>query len=98
MRPFLLVCLLFACLAAGQSDKPNAVRLTKFILGVENLDRSYAFYHALGLELENAKVLDKPSPLPEMFSKLVDVPAGTNFRNMMLKIPNEPFTLEVTEF
>jgi hypothetical protein len=28
----------------------------------------------------------------------VDAPPGTKFRNMMLKIPNTPFELEVTEF
>jgi len=33
-----------------------------------------------------------------MLLKLVDVPAGTKFRNMMLKVPNAPFALEVTEF
>jgi predicted enzyme related to lactoylglutathione lyase len=33
-----------------------------------------------------------------MLLKLVDVPAGTKFRNMMLKIPGAPFSLEATEF
>ena len=98
MRPLISACLLFTSLAAGQSSNPNAVRLTKFILGVDNLDRSYAFYHALGLELDNAKALGKPAPLPDMLLKLVDVPQGTKFRNMMLKIPNTAFELEVTEF
>src|ERR1035438_253170 len=94
-------CLLFAALTAGQAAEPaapNAVRLTKYILGVADLDRTYAFYHALGLDLENATALNKPNALPEMLLKLVDVPAGTKFRNMMLKIPNAPFELEVTEF
>ena len=102
MRPLSVsACLLFATLAPGQAAEPatpNAVRLTKYILGVADLDRSYAFYHALGLDLDNATALNKPNTLPEMLLKLVDVPAGTKFRNMMLKIPNAPFALEVTEF
>jgi catechol 2,3-dioxygenase-like lactoylglutathione lyase family enzyme len=96
-----LTCLLFATLTLGQAAEPtapNAVRLTKYILGVADLDRTYAFYHALGLDLENAAALNKPNPLPDMLLKLVDVPSGTKFRNMMLKIPNAPFALEVTEF
>jgi catechol 2,3-dioxygenase-like lactoylglutathione lyase family enzyme len=103
MRPLSVsACLLVAALAPGQVVQPatpNAVRLTKYILGVADLDKSYAFYHALGLELEkNGAALGKPSTLPEMLLKLVDVPPGTKFRNMMLKIPNAPFALEVTEF
>lgn len=90
------VCLVFSTVAAGQT--PNAIRLTKYVLGVADLDRTYAFYHALGLDLENATTLSKPNTLPEMLLKLVNVPAGTKFRNMMLKIPNAPFALEVTEF
>lgn len=99
---FLSACLLFAALAPGQTVQPvapNAVKLTKYILGVTDLDKSYAFYHALGLDLQNnAPALPKPNTLAEMLLKLVDVPPGTKFRNMMLKIPNAPFPLEVTEF
>src|ERR1700730_1908285 len=95
-------CLLFAGLAPGQAvqSTPNAVRLTKYILGVADLDRSYAFYHALGLDLQNnaAALTAKPNPLNDALRSLVDVPPGTKFRNMMLKIPNAPFPLEVTEF
>jgi len=101
MRPLFASLLLAAALVHGQTGQaaaPNAVRLTKYILGVADLDKSYAFYHALGLELENAAALGKPIPLPDMLLKLVDVPAGTKFRNMMLKIPNAPFALEATEF
>jgi catechol 2,3-dioxygenase-like lactoylglutathione lyase family enzyme len=96
-----VVCLAVLTLASGQTSRPasgNAVRLTKYILGVADLNRTYTFYHALGLDLENGKALTKPNPLPEMLLKLVGVPAGTKFRNMMLKIPNTPFDLEVTEF
>jgi predicted enzyme related to lactoylglutathione lyase len=103
MRPLLVsACLLFAALAPGQSVQPtapNAVKLTKYILGVADLDKSYAFYHALGLDLENnAPSLPKPNTLNDALRGLVDVPPGTKFRNMMLKIPNAAFPLEVTEF
>jgi catechol 2,3-dioxygenase-like lactoylglutathione lyase family enzyme len=93
--------LIFASLVQAQTAQPpvpNAIRLTKYILGVADLDRTYAFYHALGLELENGAALNKPNVLPEMLQRLVSVPAGTKFRNAMLKIPNAPFALEVTEF
>jgi catechol 2,3-dioxygenase-like lactoylglutathione lyase family enzyme len=100
MRRHSVAFLLFATIALGQTVQPapNAVRLTKYILGVADLDRTYAFYRALGIDLDNAKALSKPNSLPEMLLKLVDVPSGTKFRNMMLKIPNAPFALEVTEF
>jgi predicted enzyme related to lactoylglutathione lyase len=96
-----VACLLFAALAPGQAGPPpasNAIRITKYVLGVADLDRTYAFYHALGLDLDKAGALNKPNPLSDALLKLVDVPAGTKFRNMILKIPNAPFTLEVTEF
>ncbi len=100
MRPISVsACLVVAVLASGQPAAPNAVKLTKYILGVADLDRSYAFYHALGMEFENANgAIGKPAVLPEMLLKLVDVPAGTKFRNMMLKIPGAAFSLEATEF
>jgi predicted enzyme related to lactoylglutathione lyase len=103
MRPFFVVfaCLLFATLGQSQavpSAPPNAIRLTKYALAVTDLDRSYTFYHALGMDLDGAATLKRPSTLSEMLLKLVDVPSGTKFRNMMLKIPNAPFALEVTEF
>ncbi len=103
MRPIAAHLLIFGLSAAagfGQSPAaPNAVRLTKYIFGVADLDKTYAFYHALGFELENGKdTLNKPSVLPEPLLKLVDVPAGTKFRNMMLKVPGADFALEVTEF
>jgi catechol 2,3-dioxygenase-like lactoylglutathione lyase family enzyme len=103
MKPRLLapVTLMLAGLASAQATQPapNAVRLTKYILGVSDLDHTYAFYHALGMDFENPKAtLGQPNTLAEMLLKLVDVPPGTKFRNIMLKIPNAPFSLEATEF
>lgn len=84
----------------GQTAAPNAVKLTKYTLGVADLDKSYAFYHALGLELQNnaPALTPKPNTLNDALRGLVDVPPGTKFRNMMLKIPGAEFPLEVTEF
>jgi len=101
MRPaFVFACLFFAALAPGQTAQPNAVKLTKYILGVADLDKSFAFYHALGLDLQNKApaLTAKPNTLNDALRGLVDVPAGTKFRNMMLKIPNAEFPIEVTEF
>ena len=104
MRPlFVSACLFLTALAPGQSVQPatpNAVKLTKYILGVADLDKSYAFYHALGLSLQNnaATLTAKPNPLNDALRGLVDVPPGTKFRNMMLKVPGAEFPIEVTEF
>jgi catechol 2,3-dioxygenase-like lactoylglutathione lyase family enzyme len=101
MRPlFVSACLFFAALAPGQTAQPNAIKLTKYILGVADLDKSYTFYHALGLDLQNnaPALTAKPNTLNDALRGLVDVPAGTKFRNMMLKIPNAEFPIEVTEF
>lgn len=100
---FVSSCLFFAALAPGQSVQPatpNAVKLTKYILGVADLDKSYAFYHALGLDLQNSAptLTAKPNTLNDALRGLVDVPPGTKFRNMMLKIPGAEFPIEVTEF
>jgi catechol 2,3-dioxygenase-like lactoylglutathione lyase family enzyme len=84
--------------AAESGAAPNGVRLTKYIIGVADLDKSYAFYHALGAELNGATALKPAAPLPDALLKLVDVPAGTKFRNAMLKIPGADFAVEMTEF
>ena len=84
--------------AAPPDSERNGARLTKYIIGVADLDKMYAFYHALGLELDGAAILHKPAALPDMLLKLVDVPQGTKFRNAMLKIPGADFALEATEF
>jgi len=104
MRPlFVSACLFFAALAPGQTAQPsapNAVKLTKYILGVADLNKSYAFYHALGLDLQNnaPALTAKPNTLNDALRGLVDVPPGTKFPNMMLKIPGAEFPIEVTEF
>src|SRR5579871_2587607 len=84
--------------AAEPAAQVNGVRLTKYIIGVSDLDRSYAFYHALGVELQGSQGIRKPAALPDPIRGLVDVPSGTKFRNAMLTIPGADFALEMTEF
>src|SRR5665213_2843426 len=107
MRPiFVSVCLFLAALASGQTAQPtgqttapNAVKLTKYILGVADLDKSYAFYHALALDLQNnAAALPKPNALAEMLLRLVDVPLCTKSRNTLLKVTNAAVQLARTDF
>jgi catechol 2,3-dioxygenase-like lactoylglutathione lyase family enzyme len=81
---------------AQTNTAPNAVKLTKYILGVADLDKSVTFYQALGIELDGK--VGQPQPLPDFLLKLVDVPKGTKFRNAMMKIPGADFALELTEF
>ncbi len=87
-----------AAWGAEVGSPPNGVKLTKYIIGVADLEKTYAFYHALGIEIAGSKALNPAAPLPDMIRKLVDVPAGTKFRNAMLTIPGADFALEVTEF
>jgi catechol 2,3-dioxygenase-like lactoylglutathione lyase family enzyme len=102
MRRLTLSLLLVTGLAGasfGESvGTPNAVKLTKYILGVSDLEKSVAFYRALGIELASPAMIGKPQALPEFLTKLVDVPAGAKFRNAMMKIPGADFALELTEF
>jgi catechol 2,3-dioxygenase-like lactoylglutathione lyase family enzyme len=94
--------LLGASLAAGSASAAelgaaaNGVKLTKYIIGVADLDKTYAFYHALGLDSQ--RPIGKPAQLADQIRQLVAVPAGTSFRNTMLSIPGSEFPLEVTEF
>jgi predicted enzyme related to lactoylglutathione lyase len=75
---------------------PNAVKVTKLILSVADLDRSVAFYRALGFQTESP--VGTSQPLPDFVLKLVDVFPGTRFRNAMMKFPGGDFELELTEF
>jgi catechol 2,3-dioxygenase-like lactoylglutathione lyase family enzyme len=94
MKRFALILLFAALSVFGQT--PNAVKVTKLILGVADLDRSVAFYRALGLRTEGQ--VGQPQGLPDLLLKLVDVPKGTRFRNAVMKFPGGDFELELTEF
>ena len=84
--------------AAEVGVAPNGVKLTKYIIGVADLEKSYAFYHALGFELQRPGPVGKPALLNDTIRKLVDVPAGAKFRNTMMNIPGADFAFETTEF
>ncbi len=74
----------------------NAVKVTKLIFSVANLDKSVAFYRALGLRTEGQ--IGAPQPAPPFVLQMVGVPAGTRFRNAMLNFPGADVELELTEF
>jgi len=76
----------------------NAVRFSKYILTVSDLDKTYAFYHdALGINLDgNATELRKPqkgSPA----NQITGSPADSSFRNANTRIPGADFIFEFIE-
>jgi predicted enzyme related to lactoylglutathione lyase len=84
--------------AFAEQPAPNAVRLSKYILTVSDLDKTYAFYHdALGIQLDgNATELRKPmqgSPA----NQITGSPADSSFRNANTRIPGADFTFEFIE-
>ena len=74
MRPLLLTSFILSAAIGtfvgapaegAETGDANGLRLTKYILGVENLDKSYAFYHPLGAQLNGASALGQPAALPD---------------------------------
>jgi catechol 2,3-dioxygenase-like lactoylglutathione lyase family enzyme len=98
MTRFLPGLMLLAGVAASaQTPTPaNAVKVTKLIFSVANLDKSVAFYRALGLRIQGQ--VGQPQPVPPFVAQMVDVPKGTRFRNAMLNFPGADIALELTEF
>jgi predicted enzyme related to lactoylglutathione lyase len=94
MRRFLLLAVL-ATTAFAEGN--NVQRLSKYILTVANFEKSWAFYHALGLEFDNATELRKPGAGTGVM-QLTNTPAGTTFRAQLFKIPGAEFAVEFTEF
>jgi predicted enzyme related to lactoylglutathione lyase len=101
MRSFLRTIVLTAAAATlvfGQSAAPsNAVRMSKYILTVDNFEKSWAFYHALGVEFDGPGELRKPGPGAGV-KALTNTPDGTTFRAQLFRIPGAEFALEFTEF
>jgi predicted enzyme related to lactoylglutathione lyase len=101
--PFGVAATLFAACALGQPPEPsaiepagNAVRLSKYILTVANLERTHAFYQALGIPLDGATDLKQPqqgSPA----NRTTGMPADSSFRNANNKIPGADFIFEFIE-
>ena len=92
---FLVAAVIFAVSALAE---PNAVRLSKYILTVSDLDKTYAFYHdALGIQLDgNATELRKPMP-GSPANQITGSPADSSFRNANTRIPGADFTFEFIE-
>jgi catechol 2,3-dioxygenase-like lactoylglutathione lyase family enzyme len=99
MRTTLALSLLVAGLAVaafGQSE-PNAARLSKYILTVSDVDKTYAFYHALGVNLDGATEIRKPASNPGV-QTMTGTPSTSFFRNANAKIPGTDFVFEFIEF
>jgi len=92
---FLVAGVIFAVSALAE---PNAVRLSKYILTVSDLDKTYAFYHdALGIQLDgNATELRKPMP-GSPANQITGSPTDSSFRNANTRIPGADFIFEFIE-
>ncbi len=97
MRFFLAGAILMAT-AFAEQPAANAVRLSKYILTVSDLDKTYAFYHdALGIQLDgNVTELRKPQP-GSPANQITGSPADSSFRNANTRIPGADFTFEFIE-
>jgi predicted enzyme related to lactoylglutathione lyase len=91
-------------LAFGQSAEApgtagNTMKLTKWMLTVSDLDKSFAFYHeTFGFELNNPAQYRKTAPGSEAILKLTNVPEGTMFRNVSMHASGLDWYLELLEF
>jgi 4-carboxymuconolactone decarboxylase len=76
----------------------NAFRLSKYILTVSDLDKTYAFYHdALGIELTgNNPKIGKPQAGAGA-NTITGSPAESSFRNANTHIPGADFNFEWIE-
>jgi hypothetical protein len=84
MRPLSVsACLPVAILAPGRTQPapPNAVRLTKYILGVADLDRSYAFP-------ERYKVPSDHQPVPRAAAIMFFVSGDLGITGNLNSAPN----------
>ena len=89
----------FAQAPAGAASAKKAPRIENLILAVSDLDKSVAFYTALGLEPKNAAGQQPrpPSPLNSSLSQLTNI-KGASFRSASFKIPGVEFGLVLNEF
>lgn len=85
-------------LSADVGTPPNVIKFAKYVVGVKDLDKAYAYYHALGAELVQTGSLGKPAPISPTLQKLYDVPAGTQFRSATLKLPASDVAMQLVEF
>jgi len=84
--------------SSSSAAAPNAFRLSKYILTVSDLDKTYAFYHdALGIKLDgNATEIRKPQAGAGA-NTITGSPAESSFRNANTRIPGADFTFEFIE-
>jgi catechol 2,3-dioxygenase-like lactoylglutathione lyase family enzyme len=100
--------LLFSCvtigLALGQTAEApgtagNTMKLTKWMLTVSDLDKTFAFYHeTFGFELNNPAQYRKTAPGSQAILKLTNSPEGTMFRNVSMHSSGIDWYLELLEF
>jgi catechol 2,3-dioxygenase-like lactoylglutathione lyase family enzyme len=99
----------FTVPAAAASPEGAVVGSQNLILATTDLDKTVAFYRALGLETADRDGLGRPQrkdqvPAPAPSSGLLNNLCGltathdTKFRYLSLKIPNAGFDLELIEF
>ena len=100
----LLVLCVTLGLALGQTAEEsraagNAMKLTKWILTVGDLDRSYAFYHeAFGFEINGTAQIKRAAPGGAAILKLTNSPEGAMFRNITTHSSGVNWNLEFLEF
>jgi predicted enzyme related to lactoylglutathione lyase len=102
-RPIFTASLLLGALAMLPALAPAAPatqgRFTKYVQTIADMDRSYAFYKALGLDADGPAAAEKKTALNEMVVRLTGSPTATmTFRNAYLKVPGTAFQFEFTEF
>jgi catechol 2,3-dioxygenase-like lactoylglutathione lyase family enzyme len=74
-------------------------KFIKYVQTIADMDRSYAFYKALGLEADGPAAAGKKTALNAMVVRLTGSPTETmTFRNAYLKVPGAAFQFEFTEF
>ena len=99
----------FALPAAAASPQGAVIGSQNLILSATDLDKTVAFYRALGLEIADRDGLGRPQrkdevPAPAPSSELLDKLCGitdahdTKFRYLSLKVPAAGFDLELIEF
>ena len=95
--------------AAAASPEGSVVGSQNLILATADLDKTVAFYRALGLEIADRDGLGRPQrkdqvPAPAPSSQLLENLCGltgahdTKFRYLSLKVPAAGFDLELIEF
>jgi len=85
--------------AEGSKSAGNAMKLTKWMLTVSDLERSLAFYHeAFGFEINAPMQIRKAAPGSAAILKLTNSPEGTLFRNITTHSSGVDWNLELLEF